>query len=116
MDIQRALQALVPDARFAGTIKDNTMEQYRAIEWKDERKQPGEQEIVAACTALEAEDAKTDYLRLRAAEYPPVGDQLDAIWKALNSMQLQGVFDLPTDTDLVRNQWLAVKAKYPKPE
>ena len=44
------------------------------------------------------------YAELRAAEYPPIGDQLDALWKggAAAEEMLATV--------------MAVKAKYPKPE
>ena len=54
--------------------------------------------------AQQAALAKTEYQRQRAAEYPPIGDQLDALWKggevaAAMLAQVQ-----------------AVKAKYPKPE
>jgi len=43
------------------------------------------------------------YVQKRAAAYPPIGDQLDAIWKggAAEAAMLEAV--------------LAVKAKYPKP-
>lgn len=45
-----------------------------------------------------------DYRMLRAAAYPPIGDQLDALWKggAAAEDMLQRV--------------LAVKARYPKPD
>ena len=45
----------------------------------------------------------TPYQQLRAAAYPPIGDQLDAMWKggAAEAAMLEIV--------------LAVKAKYPKP-
>ena len=46
----------------------------------------------------------TEYKRQRAAAYPPIGDQLDALFKA-------GVF--PADMAAMIQ---AVKAKYPKPE
>jgi len=54
--------------------------------------------------AEQAALAATEYQRQRAAEYPPIGDQLDALWKggevaAAMLAQVQ-----------------AVKAKYPKPE
>lgn len=45
-----------------------------------------------------------NYRELRAAEYPPVGDQLDALFKA-------GVF--PAE---MAGQIMAVKTKYPKTE
>ena len=37
--------------------------------------------IVAEIAALEAAEAKAAYRELRAKAYPPVGDQLDALWK-----------------------------------
>lgn len=47
--------------------------------------------------------AANAYTQLRAKEYPPIGDQLDAIWKG------------GTDMDAMRAQIQAVKAKYPAP-
>ena len=47
--------------------------------------------------------AKTQYQRDRAKEYPPIGDQLDALWKGGEA----------STTMLAQVQ--AVKAKYPKP-
>jgi hypothetical protein len=35
----------------------------------------------AEIAALEAAEAKAAYRELRAKAYPPVGDQLDALWK-----------------------------------
>ena len=55
-----------------------------------------------AHVAKQAELAKTQYQRQRAAEYPPIGDQLDALFKA-------GVF--PADMAATLQ---AVKDKYPK--
>ena len=46
----------------------------------------------------------------RADEYPPIQDQLDAIWKALAKLQT-----LPPDTQSMLNEIQAVKDKYPKP-
>ena len=50
----------------------------------------------------QTEAQRTKYQRDRAAEYPPIGDQLDALFKA-------GVF--PADMAAVLQ---AVKDKYPK--
>jgi hypothetical protein len=51
---------------------------------------------------VEAEIAATKYKRQRASEYPPIGDQLDALFHA-------GAFT-PEMTSLIQ----AVKDKYPK--
>jgi hypothetical protein len=56
----------------------------------------------AAHALKQAEFATTQYQRDRAAEYPPIGDQLDALFKA-------GVF--PADMAAILQ---AVKNKYPK--
>jgi len=75
------------------------------LEWLDTKQtQPTEAEIQAEITRLQAEyDAKA-YARSRAAEYPAIGDQLDALWKggAAAEEMLAAV--------------MAVKSKYPKPE
>jgi hypothetical protein len=54
---------------------------------------------------LTVERNKTEYRRLRAKEYPPVTDYLDAVVKG-DLVQQQAYIDA----------CLAVKAKYPKPE
>ena len=65
--------------------------------------------------------AKEQYERLekykddRRAEYPPIGDQLDAIWKALERINADGVL-LPTETLDVLDKIVVVKNKYPEPE
>ena len=55
------------------------------------------------------------YADLRATEYPMIGDQLDAIWKQLNTDRLNGK-DLISEADSLLGSVLAVKAKYPKGE
>ena len=73
------------------------------LEWLDtQQTQPTEAEIQAEITRLQAEyDAKA-YARSRAAEYPAIGDQLDALFHA-------GVF--PAE---MAAQIQAIKDKYPK--
>jgi hypothetical protein len=60
--------------------------------------------LETAHVAEQAALARTKYQRDRAAEYPPIGDQLDALWKGGDA----------ATTMLAQVQ--AVKAKYPKPE
>lgn len=57
-------------------------------------------------------EPEISYAQSRRANYPPVGDQLDAIWKAL--AQLDRVA-LPAEAVGVLDQVTAVKAQYPKP-
>jgi len=58
---------------------------------------------------LAAARAALGYETLRRSEYPPIGDQLDAIWKLIEPPE-------GTEAHEIRERWLAVKAKYPKPE
>ena len=90
-----ALQSLRPGAEWC--LRGD------ALEWLDTNQtQPTEAEITAEVTRLQAEyDAKA-YARSRAAEYPAIGDQLDALFHA-------GVF--PADMAAAIQ---AVKDKYPK--
>lgn len=74
-----------------------------------------ETRIKAEWAAEAKEYADTKYITDRRNEYPPIGDQLDAILKHLNYMQLQGETNLVSDLDDIVGKWLAVKSKYPKP-
>ena len=67
----------------------------------------------AEVARLDAEQAATEYKRLRALEYPAIGDQLDAILKHLNYRRIQGD-ELVQDMDDIIGDWLAVKARFPK--
>jgi len=73
------------------------------LEWLDTKQtQPTEAEIQAEITRLQAEFESKAYQRSRAAEYPAIGDQLDALFHA-------GVF--PAE---MAAQIQAIKDKYPK--
>jgi hypothetical protein len=71
-------------------------------QWKSRSPQPTEAEIETAHAEWQAEHNSTEYQRLRAPEYPPIGDQLDSLFHA-------GVF--PAD---MAAQLQAVKDKYPR--
>ena len=60
-------------------------------------------------------EPEVSYADKRRQEYPPIGDQLDAIIKELNYRRMNGE-DLISEMDSIVNDCLAVKAKYPKPE
>lgn len=51
-----------------------------------------------------------DYRKLRAKEYPTVGDQLDALWKLLQVLDVE----IPDESQDVINAINSVKSKYPK--
>lgn len=63
---------------------------------------------------LKAEYDSTQYKRDRAPEYPPIGDQLDALLKHLNYRRTQGD-ELVQELDDVIAEWLSVKSRHPKP-
>lgn len=66
--------------------------------------QPTAEQLDAAYEAKLAADAAVTYRAQRAAEYPLIGDQLDALWKGGDAA-----------ADMLA-QVQAVKNKYPKPE
>lgn len=53
-----------------------------------------------------------DFVDRRRREYPEIGEQLDAIFKLVYSLQLQGQ-KFPPDVEQWVAQCLAVKEKYP---
>lgn len=96
--IVKAIMKLRPGAQWA--LRGDT---YEGLEWLDEvQTKPSEQEINAAILEVEAEIASTEYQRKRKVEYPEIGDQLDALWKGGQALE-----------DM-KQQIMAVKAKYPK--
>ena len=51
----------------------------------------------------------------RYAHEMPIGDQLDAVLKTLDSLR-EGGAALPAETKALIDRWLAIKADHPKPE
>jgi hypothetical protein len=51
---------------------------------------------------------KGDYRTLRAQEYPPIGEQLDVLWKEIQALPRT------QEADAMLQQIRAVKEKYPK--
>jgi hypothetical protein len=90
-----AIQSLRPNAQWV--IRGDE------LEWLDTNQtQPTEAEIAAEVIRLQAEYAAQAYARSRVTEYPPIGDQLDALFKA-------GVYPAEMAAAIQ-----AVKDKYPK--
>jgi len=94
--VQSALLALCPGAH--PTCNDLT---YEGVIWHDPQKRPmpSREEVEAKIADL----AKLEYQDKRRAEYPPIGDQLDALWKG------------GADMAAMKAQIDAIKAKYSKP-
>ena len=97
----RAIQNLRPGAAWELRDEDPDM-----LVWNDKlQTKPTKTEIKAEALRIQAEYDATEYQRLRAPEYPPIQDYLDAVVKG-DVEQQQAYIDA----------CLAVKARYPKPE
>ena len=92
-----ALVSLVPDAEWV--LSGDT------IRWDSpDIDQPSDAEIDAEIVRLDAEYARQQYARDRAAAYPPIGEQLDMMyWDSVN------------DTTTWASAIAAGKAAHPKP-
>ena len=100
MDITYALQSLRPGAQWS--LNGDT---YSGLIWLDEtQSKPTEEEVTQEIERLQEEYGAKEYQRQRAPEYPPITDQLDAIWKGGDAY------------DVMLAKVMAVKDKYPKPE
>lgn len=96
--IDRAIKKLCPQAEFV--IENND---YTTIRWIVEPESiPTLEQIQAEVAAIAIEEQNSQYKLLRKAEYPSIGDQLDALYHA-------GLF--PQD---MADKIAAVKLKYPK--
>ena len=97
--IHEAIAALAQGEAFALTSHD-----YDGLVWTSAAVEKPTREAVAAKQAeIVAAYQAAEYQRQRIAEYPPIGDQLDALWKGGDAAVEM----------LARVQ--AVKDKYPKP-
>lgn len=95
--ILQAIISLCPNAKMR-LVGNN----YDDIEWlSPDIPQPTKAEVDAEILRLQGIFA---YQQARAAEYPTIGDQLDALWKGGEAAAA------------MLAQVQAVKAKYPKPE
>jgi hypothetical protein len=98
MNVMDAVLSLCPGAEVV--VRGNDPE---AIEWVSEpERKPSVKEIKAEVKRLARDHEAHEYRRKRAAEYPPIGDQLDDLLK-------QGAF-----SDEMQAKLQAVKDKYPK--
>jgi hypothetical protein len=94
-----AIISLYPNCTF--TLNGDT---YDGLVWHDETiPKPTEQELAEESERIEVELARNIYQRRRKAEYPSIGDQLDALWKG------------GTALEEMAGKIQQVKEKYPKP-
>ena len=73
------------------------------LEWGDNNSEvkPSQEEIDAEITRLQAEHDAQEYARNRATEYPPIGDQLDMIYKDMKN----GTTTHAEAVELVKNKY-----------
>ena len=94
--IAEALSSLRPLSQYS-VSSDGTINWIDAVQTK-----PTDEEITAEIVRLKAQAEANQYKQQRAAEYPSIGDQLDALFHA-------GVFP-----EAMAAQIQAIKDKYPK--
>jgi hypothetical protein len=101
-DLTKALLSLRPGA--AWTLDGD---QYEGITWLDEQQsKPTKEELTLEADRIQAEYDSKEYQRLRAPEYPPMADYLDAVyWQSKGDN---------TKMDAYLAAVEAVKSKYPK--
>ena len=98
IDYTDALMSLAPGACWSS---DGTLE---GLEWIDENiKRPTDKAIQNEISRLVKQQEATAYRDDRANAYPPLGDQLDALYHA-------GIFPAEMEAQI-----RAVKDEYPKP-
>lgn len=98
IDITKAIESLRPGATWV--LHGDS---YEGLTWTDtQQTKPTEAALLAECARLQAEYDAKEYQRQRAAEYPSIADQLDALWKGGDAAAEM----------LAKVQ--AVKDKYPK--
>lgn len=101
IDYTNAISSLYPDATW---ILDG--DNYEGLIWTDKKyPKPSLKQLQTRMAELQAIEDSLAYQRLRAKEYPPITDYLDAVVK---NDQAQ------IDAYIAACQ--AVKNKYPKPE
>ncbi len=118
MELDGAIKTLFPNAvnGIDYVLQDDGKGPY-IKRWNLPDPKPTQTELVQAEKAYVAKRTATAYKKKRRKEYPPVEDQLDALWKALEAAGL--VTEDPAQPENDPRGMLAkikaIKAKYPKP-
>lgn len=55
MDIALCIEKLIPQAKYGGSVTDNSKKSYDALRWEDERKKPTWEQIVDIWKVIESE-------------------------------------------------------------
>jgi hypothetical protein len=100
------MRKLLIDSALLSLYSNNNWEfhgeDYSGLVWRDTTPKPTEQELLNELNRLQNELDANAYKELRAAEYPPITEQLDKIFH-------DGI-------DEWKKEIQAVKDKYPKGE
>jgi hypothetical protein len=97
LELHKALESIRPNCQWEEQeLQDGSF----SFIWTDSSPAPTIEEVSDAHATLQA----TNYKELRKVAYPPIGDQLDALWKGGQAWD-----DMKVIID-------SVKAQYPKPE
>ena len=76
---------------------------------------PSDEDIATWKKEYDAHVVATAYVQKRVDAYPPIGDQLDAVWKQLNQDRLNGHAMIQQVDDMIASV-LKVKSDNPKPD
>lgn len=96
-DFFAAMELLRPNAEWAVTFENDGFK----LDWKDTfQSKPTDAEIWAALPVAELQKVQKE----RKLAYPPIGDQLDAIWKG------------GTAFEEMQAKCMEVKEQHPKPD
>lgn len=110
IDYYAAIRFLFPKAEFEIVLAGV----YEGIVWlSTDIEKPTEEELRAAWDAHLLSLKINEYKKKRIAEYPSIGDQLDAIMKWVST---EREISVPSELKSVAMKCMSVKAKYPKPE
>lgn len=90
---------------------------YESLDWDSTNNipKPTMKDLELAYQEMNNHLERVFYKEQRRQEYPPIGDQLDAILKHIEMKEAEGVM-LHPDLKIVKDDWRAVKTKYPSPE
>lgn len=87
-DLSDALIVMCPNAPFICNQNPETGEyDYENVEWQThpDWEPPAKEDVLAYLKTLQDEwDSKVKYRQSRAVSYPTVGEQLDALWHAMD--------------------------------
>lgn len=92
MDIAKAIEALLPDAKWGGAFDKNTKKEYDDLRWEDERDKPSWNAIKAADDQLANKPDLELIAQTLLSEFSQIDEDLQADlspWKAAVKLELE---------------------------